>query len=367
CYHLAKSGASVLGLEQFSLAHSFGSQAGQSRLIRKAYFEHSDYVPLLERAYENWQEIEEKSGTSLYFPTGIVYMGPHDHSMMQGIRYSADKYAIPLEQVDAARVPGFQMPTGFDVLLEPDAGFVTPERAVLAFSEEAIRLGAVIHSNCRVEHMEKNGGVYLIQTPHGQFKAAKLVVTAGAWTRQLLPDLGTPLIVTEQWLAWMRPTDWEKYSLENFTCWGYMEPETDALLYGFPVLPAGEFGGPIGMKVALHKRGQSILPSEKSQAGYHVDNANLLKRLIDRVMPGAVSDILSMKSCLYNYSSDEHFIVDHHPADADMLVATGFSGHGFKFAPVIGEVIADLTLKGATDLPVDFLKLDRFHKAGSVR
>jgi sarcosine oxidase len=182
CYHLAKRGVKVLGLEQFGIPHEQGSHAGQSRIIRKAYFEHPDYVPLLELAYRNWREMERVSGAELYVPTGLLYLGDLEHAVMKGVKASAVQFGIPLERPNADAYPQIRVSAEQELLFEPDAGFVTPERSVLVHVAEAMKLGAEIRTQVEVGRWRVEGGGVVVETSSGSFSADRLVITAGPWT-----------------------------------------------------------------------------------------------------------------------------------------------------------------------------------------
>lgn len=363
CYHLAKRGYSVLGIEQFTIPHTQGSHSGQSRIIRKAYFEHSDYVPLLQKAYDNWAALEEESGVQMYFKTGFVYFGRPDHLLLKGVRESSQKYNIELNEIDRTGIsknfPQFNIPEDYDCLIEPDAGFVTPERSILVHTEMALRHGASINTKEKVLEWTKEGGTFQVKTDKATYSCKKLVVTTGAWANMNLPSLKPKMKVTRQMIAWVIPKKWEDFTLSNFSCWTVADHTNQGLFYGFPTLETGKFGTPIGLKVGHHFRG----------AEYHPDHVNrevdreeeeILISFLNRFIPNAYKSTHVMKTCLYVNSPDENFIIDTLSEDEDVVIGVGFSGHGFKFAPVIGEILADLAFEGQSDLPIDFLSLNRF-------
>ncbi|HEY2721330.1 MAG TPA: FAD-dependent oxidoreductase, partial [Chitinophagaceae bacterium] len=178
CYYLAERGYKVLGIEQFSISHEFGSHTGQSRIIRKAYFENSSYVPLLNRAYENWKALEEETNEQIYFPTGLVYFGPFNHPLLEGVKQSAKLYDIKLDQLDlsdgARRFSQFKLPGSFEILFEPDAGFVTPENAIRLYAREAERKGAHIHRNEKVVSWKKDGEGIQVITDKNIYRSERL-------------------------------------------------------------------------------------------------------------------------------------------------------------------------------------------------
>ena len=364
CYYLAKQGYKILGLEQFDIPHDQGSHAGQSRIIRKAYFEHSDYVPLLERAYENWKKIEEETGAQIYFPTGLLYVGKPQDILIRGVRESALKYAIHVESLShlemTARFPQFQIPEGYDVLLEPDAGFVTPERAILLYVEQAIRHGASIHTKEKTISWTKAGASIEVTTSKGIYSCKKLIITAGAWAGSMIPGFSDHLQVTRQVIAWVNPAEWAPFEMGTLPCWMMDEATQSGMYYGFPILPAGKFGGPLGLKVALHYPGQASNPDAVNRTTSVEDESHLIEAL-HKFLPKGYSSTHVLKTCLYTNTPDENFVIDFLPGYNDqVVVGAGFSGHGFKFVSVVGEMLADLSIKGKTQLPISFLNAQRF-------
>jgi sarcosine oxidase len=364
CYYLAKQGVKVLGLEQFDIPHEFGSHAGQSRIIRKAYSEHPDYVPLLERAYMNWKELENRTGATVYYKTGLLYFGKSDHPLIEGMHLSANKYHIPVTQLSneetKLQYPAFRLPDNYEKLYEPDAGFVTPERAILLYTEQALLLGAVIKTKEKVKQWERTKEGIRVVTATGVYTAKKLIITAGPWAGKLIPGLSNKLSVTRQMIAWVKPKDWKSFELGNFPCWTIADESEKGIFYGFPILPVETFGGPVGLKLAHHYHGQISDPDTISRVPTLEDESILIYAL-NKFIPNGYESTLVMKTCMYTNTPDEHFILDFVPGyDKDIVVAAGFSGHGFKFASVVGEIMTELALKGNTSLPIGFLNAKRF-------
>ena len=363
CWYLARHDYKVLGLEQFDIPHEQGSHAGQSRIIRKAYFEHSDYVPLLERAYHNWKELEAKTSSQVYYKTGLIYFGSPDARLIKGTRESAEQYNIPLDilthETANIRYPMIHFPDHFQILFEPDAGFVTPEKAIALYTSDAIRLNADIRAREKVLNWEMENSFIDVTTNKNTYRADRLIICAGAWSGKLIPSLPARLKVTKQIVGWMKPKKWNDFSLGNFPCW-FLVDDDGNMFYGFPMLPAKDFGGPIGLKLALHKAGVEVDPDHVDRNILQEDE-EILRNVLRKYIPDAAGNTLTLKSCLYTNSEDENFIIDHMPGyDGKVTIASGFSGHGFKFASVIGEILSDLAIKGETDLPIEFLRLKRF-------
>ncbi len=365
-YHLSTRGFKVLGVDRYQVPHDKGSHTGQSRLIRKAYYEHPDYVPLLFRAYENWNEIEEVSGTSLYYETGILYMGRANHPIISGMRYSAGKYDIPIEDLSSneafRRHTQFNIPSDYDILIEKEAGFVTPEKAIEVCIQLSQKNGAHIISGEAVKEWELINQVIHVHTLTQTYTTRKLVLATGAYTPALSTFLKPKLKVTKQWLAWYLPEEPETFTLGNFPCWCVAHEEDEGIYYGFPMLDQKQHPGPKGIKIAHHSPGKETNPEEDRESSTEKEQEKLTQ-FLTTYLPGKIATITALRSCYYTYSPDEHFIIDFVPeSDNKILIAAGFSGHGFKFASVIGEALADLAIKGKTDLPIHFLGLDRFKK-----
>ncbi len=368
CYYLARNGCRVLGLEQFGIVHEHGSHFGQSRIIRKAYFEHADYVPLLQRAYENWEDLEEKTGTSLYYRTGVVYFGPRNSLTLNGIRTSAATHNVDITEFShpesRKQFRAFDIPDHFETLFEPDAGFVTPERTIRALAEQAQNHHAVIHADEKVLEWNDDGSTITVKTDRDTYHCNKIVFTSGSWTSKLVPELSGDLKVTRQVLAWINPANPTTVSLGNFPCW-FVDDPTYGIFYGFPVLPFEGFGGPLGLKLACHSPGPATDPDRVDR---HVGDEERAKieYALGKYLPGCGKEFITLKTCLYTHSPDDNFVIDFLPGHGNrVVIACGFSGHGFKFVPVIGEILADLAAQGTTRHPIAFLGLGRLMNRSS--
>jgi sarcosine oxidase len=364
CYHLAKRGFKVLGLEQFDIPHELGSHAGQSRIIRKAYGEGSDYVPLLEKAYENWKSLESETGSQVYYKTGLVYFGAPDDPFLKTVKGSSEKYKIPLNHLTVdecnLKYPQFKLPQNFQRLEEPNAGFITPERSILLYVQQAILKGAVIRTKEKVlEWKREASGSVTVVTNRSTYKAAKLIITAGPWAGKMIPSLASKLTITRQAVAWVKPKKWDNFTLGKFPCWILENKEHD--FYGFPILPVGTFAGPLGLKLALHYPGAETTDPDAVNRNTKESDENILIEFLNQFLPDGYENTLVMKTCLYTNSPDQNFIIDYLSGfDKDVVFATGFSGHGFKFVSVVGEILADLAMNGSTRLPIGFLSAKRF-------
>lgn len=369
CYHVSRAGASVLGLEQFAIPHERGSHGGQSRIIRQAYFEHPDYVPLLKRAYHNWQQLEHRAATHVYHPTGLLYAAPPGHFLISGTQTSAARYNVALQTLAPSerhvRFPAFQLPHHYDVLVEPEAGLLLPHRCLSAYKEQALLAGAVIKEHQRVWGWQKKGNEVVVITAQGEYRCRTLVITAGAWAGQVLPSLASSLRVTRQVIAWVQPQKPALFQLGSFPCWLIAHPALPGSFYGFPVLPHEKVGGPAGLKIAYHHPGR-VVEADEPDRGDTQSDVDVLMDALNTYLPLGCGQLLTVKTCLYTSTPDEHFVIDFLPdMNHQVVVAAGFSGHGFKFVSVVGEVLSDLALQKKTDLPIGFLGLSRLARAGT--
>ena len=352
-YHLARRGKRVLGLERFDVPNDMGSSHGITRIIRLAYFEHSDYVPLLRRAYELWHELESEAGEQLLHTTGIVEAGER---IYEGALRSCADHDLPHEVIDGRelgrRYPAFRLPADLPVFFQPDGGFLLPERCIVAHVNGALASGAVVRARERVlEWAEIENGVR-IRTDRGVVETERLVLTAGAWSQdvaRLPPGMAGAL---RQSVAWLQPLRPELFTPERLPVFNLVLDEEH--FYGFPA-----FGIP-GFKVGRYDRfGQGGDPDEISREPTQEDEAPL-RAFTERYLPDGAGATLALKTCLFEPSPDEHFLIDRHPDASSAVVAAGFSGHGFKFCSVVGEILADLVLDGETGHDIDFLRLTRF-------
>lgn len=370
CYHLAKRGYKVLGLEQFDITHEYGSHAGQSRIIRKAYFENPDYVPLLKRAYENWKGFEAETGTQLFFKTGLLYFGPPGNLLIKGVKQSASLYNIEANEISRAEInkqfSQFKIPQNFQTLFEPDAGFVTPEKTIRLYVQQAIKNGCEIHANEKVIEWKKEGSGISVATGKNIYHCQKLIITAGAWAGKMIPGFAETIKVTRQFIAWIKPKNWDAYSFSKFPCWLMTDDTKPGCYYGFPILPKPGFEGPGGLKIAHHHPAVETAPEHVNRQMTKDDEDNL-RSAFNKYFNDDFGSVLSYKICLYANSPDEDFIIDKLPGyEEQVIIACGFSGHGFKFVPVVGEILADLATGGRTNLPIEFLGLKRISASPSL-
>jgi sarcosine oxidase len=365
CWQLSSQGYNVLGIEQFNIPHERGSYGSQTRIIRKAYFEHPDYVPLLTRAFENWSKLEIETGAKIYHETGLAYFGKPLNPIMENSKKSADLFAIPFEKLNSKeakkRFPQFKVPTSFVTYFEPKSGLLLSEKIIALYTEESIKKGATIKLRENVLNWSSNGEGVQVNTNKSSYRAAKVVFTTGAWASKVLPNLPTQLTPTQQTIAFANPSkDWKLFEICQCPCW-FVADDDLGLFYGFPILDAATHGGQIGFKLGLHVPGPTINPDDIKRKST-IKAEKIIHNFLKKYIPKAANEFLSVRTCLYTYSQDENFILDFMPeTNKRVIVAAGFSGHGFKFASVIGEILAELATKGKSEHPIEFLGLNRFN------
>ncbi len=356
-HHLAKRGSRVLGLEQYDIPHEHGSSHGVNRIFRLAYYEHPSYVPLMQRALALWVDLESESGETLVHVTGSVDAGPEDSDVFRGSLESCSIHGLDHEVLDStaltARFPGYRLPEGHMALFQPEGGFVTSERCIVAHVETAHRHGAEVRARERVlAWRPTSGGGVEVETDKGAYGAGALVLTSGAWTGGLLPQLAGLAVPERQVLGWFQPRRPEVFTPKRFPVFNLAVDE--GRYYGFPV-----FGVP-GFKIGRYHHLEEATTPDTIDRVVHERDEEVLRAVLSRYFPDADGPTMALKTCLFTNSPDEHFIIDVLPDQPQVSVASGFSGHGFKFASAIGEILADLALGEPSTQDLSMFRLGRF-------
>ncbi|HKT12586.1 MAG TPA: N-methyl-L-tryptophan oxidase [Terriglobia bacterium] len=357
-YQLARRGLKVLGLEKHNLLHDQGSSHGLTRIIRLPYFEHPSYVPLLYRAYELWRQLENLTGERILFVTGGIDAGPESGRVVQGSLAACREHSLRHEVLDAGqlrkRFPGISLAKGMVSVYSPDSGFVLSERAMGLYTRLALELGAEVHGREAVTGWEARPDSVRVRTEASTYSAGRLIVSAGAWTARLLPFLKEVLQPERQVLIWTRPLRPELFHLGAFPIFNLQSPEGQ--FYGFPVhdFPGFKIG-------RYHHRNEKVDPDAMDR-NCHPEDEAVLRKGIARYFPEANGPTLAMKVCLFTNTPDEHFILDAHPESDRVFIAAGFSGHGFKFCSLVGEIMAELAETGATRHNLDLFRISRQFK-----
>ncbi len=352
-YHLARRGKRVLGLERFDLLHERGSSHGLTRIIRLAYFEHSGYVPLLRRAYELWRELEGEAGEQLLWVTGIVEGGER---IFEGVLRSCADHDLEHEVLSGAEVrqrfPAYRLPEETQVVFQPDGGFVVPERCIVAHVQGALAQGAVLRARERVvEWKATENGVHVV-TDRRTVEAERLVLTAGAWSDDVARLPAGSVKPVRQALGWFHTARAELFTPERMPVFNLIVDGEH--FYGFPA------HGIPGVKLGRYERQGETGDPDAISGEPTIEDEIPLRAFAERYLPDGAGPTLAVKTCLFELSPDEHFLIDRHPESERVVVAGGFSGHGFKFCSVVGEILADLALDGETRHDIGLFGLARF-------
>jgi sarcosine oxidase len=330
---LASRGRRVIGFDRHRPPHTLGSTHGKTRIIREAYFEEPLYVPIVQRAYELWRRLEQRSGARLLTVTGGLMLGAPDSEVVAGARASALEHGLPFEELSARQVrerfPAYAVPDDHVAVFEPRAGFLEPEPAV----EAALGLAAAAGAELRFDDPVLELGDGVLRTAVGEYEADRIVLSVGAWLPDLVPELAGSFSVARQPLLWLDPREPELFGPERFPIFVW-EWEPGWAFYGFP-----DIGD--GFKVAVHHHGERVT-AQAVERRLRPEDEETIRGLVRRYFPAGDGALREAAVCLYTNTPDEHFVIDRLPSDERVLVASPCSGHGFKFSPAIGELLADL-------------------------
>ena len=351
-YHLAKSGANTLVLEQFQRGHTFGSSHGATRIIR-FFYDKPFYTELMKTAYTEWRDLESVSGKPLLFITGSVCLGGRGNPYAQTVRRNLDAAGVASEWWSATQLteqfPQFRLSNDMDILWQEDTGFLHAAECVLTHLELAEHDGATVREETVVTDIDWQAHIPTVRTESELFYGRKVVVTAGAWTAKLFAELDLPLTVTKQQVCYYQPTDTNLFQPDQFPV--FTEATVDGeFLYGIPA-----FGSRV--KMARHGRGQ-IVSADTCERTPDADYIAHIDNYVQERIP-ELGKTTHAEVCLYTETPDEDFIIDAHPHCADLLIATGFSGHGFKFCSLVGRIMSELALNGKTDFDIYPFRIDR--------
>jgi sarcosine oxidase len=352
-YHLAQRGQRVLGLEAREPVHDKGSSHGDSRLIRKVYKEGARYVPLLLRAYELWSDLERRSGKRLLTTTGGILVTTPGGESWEGMRQSAETFGLALEAPSAEEIgrrwPDLRVPDGLSVLYEPDAGVLAPEECVRAHLDLATAHGADLRFDEPVLRWRADGEGVEVETDGEIHRASRLVLTPGPWAGRVLADMRLPLRVVRVVNAHFECAA-PSLGFEVFPT--FIFETEDGNHYGVPAFPGQ------GVKIGRHDANR---PCDPDTIRRDVDDREVeaLRAVLARYLPAAAGQVMRTLTCMYTNTPDEDFVIDRHPEHPQVSVGVGFSGHGFKFSSVVGEVLADLATKGCADHEIGFLSASR--------
>jgi len=355
-FHLARRGVKAVGIEQFVPGHDKGSSHGESRAIRLGYSEHPSYVPLVRSAFENWRELERLSGEKLLTTTGILEAGKPGSRMVQGSRDACELHGLDHEVLDAAetmrRFPALVMPAGFAAIWQPEGGYLRPEAGNAVHLKLAKAAGAAMLAGSKVLGIEPRQGHVRLMLKDAAIEAGAAIVANGAWMSDLVRGLRPTLTVTRQVLCWYEPLQPELFRPGRLPV--FMVEAEDDVVYGFP-----DFAG-TGLKCASHYGTGPIAHADLARQDAGPADEARTRRFLERHMPAGAGRLLAMKTCMYTMTPDEDFVIDRLPDDRRIVVCSACSGHGYKFASVIGEALADLATEGETRHDLRRFTIERF-------
>ena len=355
-HRLAVRGVRVLGIERYEPGHDRGSSHGATRIIRLGYFEHPSYVSLLRDVYPLWRELEAKIGRRLLHTTGIAEIGTPESELVKGTLTAARQHGLPHDVLDAAalmrRYPAFRVPGDFVGVVQPDGGFLEAEPALLGLVKLARAGGAAMRTNEAVRAIEPYPGGVRVVTGDEVVEASAVIVTAGAREKSLIPDLPVPLRVTRQVLAWFEPRDATMLSSDRFPV--FMIESPHGFHYGFPMDPHR------GVKLGKHHHLDETVDPDTCDRTVSPRDERAIRVALENYIPAADGKLVGATTCLYTMAPDGDFIIDTLPGWPQVVIGSPCSGHGFKFAPLIGEILADLAMSGQTKRDIARFRLARF-------
>lgn len=357
---LAKRGVRALVLEQFSHVHSLGSHSGRIRIIRQAYAESPEYVPLARSADALWCRLEEEVGRQILIRTGGLDMAAPGFPQARNARASAERFSLPHEWIHGEEIrrrwPAWTVGDDWEACYSPDSGFLLVEPALKSLMLAATRAGVVLREHEPVREWHVDGSGVRVRTDRETYTADYLIVTAGAWSGQALASLGLPLTVRRKVVFWLAVEDQSIYAVGKFPI--YIAQSAVGSIYGFPIHDGG------GLRIANHSGGDPTSPDSVDHT-VKADEADEVMPFARRYLRGTTSQVVESAVCMYTVTPDEHFVVDRHPESSRVVLAAGFSGHGFKFATAIGEMLASLALDSSSR-PLPLFAVDRFGRTASA-
>ncbi|MBP1963336.1 N-methyl-L-tryptophan oxidase [Paenibacillus aceris] len=360
-YYLAKRGIRTLMIDSFDPPHEQGSHHGEPRLIRHAYSGGKPYIHLALEADRLWRELEVASGQKLLVRSGVLNMADLSAGKFTNRLPDSDEAGVQVEMLDADEVhrrwPGIVLPESFEAMYEPDAGYLYSERCVAAYRTLALAEGAMLLPYNPVQHIQADGAGVRVRTRAGEFSADQLIVTAGAWFKSLEPFVSLPIRAVRKTVGWFRgePNLYDAGVFPGFT----LGTENGGY-YGFPSINGA------GIKIGRHDGGLPWTPGEQAAPFGHLEqDEGDLRRTLSTFLPLAGGELLKGAVCKYELTPDEQFIIDRHPLYTNVLLAGGFSGHGFKFASAVGALLADLIQHVSTTVELNTFSLSRFNQIKS--
>jgi sarcosine oxidase len=360
-YRLAQRGVRTIGIDQFDVGHDRGSSHGPTRIFRVAHYENPAYVPLLRRARELWRELEATCGQKLLVTTGIAELGPPGGELLRGTLAAAARHDVPHEVLGAAalmrRYPAFNVPQSYAAVIQPDGGTIEAATALDGYIRAAADAGAIIRVGEKVLAIEPHHNGVRIITDRDRLEADGVVVAAGPWTAGILPDLHLPLRVTRQVVGWFEPDDAHAFGAEHFPV--FLLESQFGIHYGLPYYRR------MGVKVAKHHHFNEAVDPDRYDMTVSASDEAAIRAPLREFLPGANGRLRGAQTCLYTMTPDETFVIDRLPGSPHVVIASPCCGHGFKFSPVVGEIVSDLVTCGSTRHDITPFRLARFSQLRS--
>lgn len=356
-YYLAKQGTKTLLVDAFDPPHSKGSHSGDTRIIRFAYGEGREYVPLALRSKQLWDDLQKETSDPLFLQTGVLGFGPKGTEFLEEAIESADQYQLPIEVLDTEAInkrwPGMTIPDHYVGCFEPTSGVLFSENCIRTYRDGALKYGATLIPNTPVQDIEVHENFVSVHTKDESYTASKLILSAGAWSGELLSKLGIHVALqpTRQTFGFFE-AEQELFDSEQFPI--FLTQTPNGTYYGFPSIKGS------GLKAGRHDIGQDIPPDyAENQYGMYPEDEAHTRTFLDTYMPKASGKLMNGMTCIYTRTPDEHFIIDLHPKYDHIAIATGFSGHGFKFASGVGEILCELVTHGKTTYNISSFSIKR--------
>ncbi|ALX50106.1 N-methyl-L-tryptophan oxidase [Lentibacillus amyloliquefaciens] len=357
-YYLAKEGTNTLLIDAFDPPHSNGSHSGDTRLIRHACGEGYEYVPLALRAQELWDELQQKTSETIFRKTGVVTFGPEDSDFVNQAIAGGKKYSLPIDTFDNGeeineRWTGITAPEAHFGCYEPEAGVLFSGNCIRTFRKLALQSGADLLTHTPVDNLDVTEHDVTVHTKEGSYTADKLIVSAGAWNKKLLSDLNLNLALqpSRQTIGWF-DADESIYQADGFP--GFFVDLPTGIYYGFPSIDGA------GLKIGRYDNGEKIEPEYMNREfGILPKDEDDVREFLKTFMPQAAGKLNVGKTCMFTNTPDENFIIDLHPEHSHVAIAGGFSGHGYKFSSVVGEILSQLATSGTTNHDISLFSATR--------
>ncbi|MBS4222918.1 N-methyl-L-tryptophan oxidase [Lederbergia citrea] len=355
-WQLARMGIKVVGFDRYKPGHDHGAGHGESRIFRTAYGEGVEYVPLLKEARGLWRELESETDTELYVETGGTMFGPKEDDFIVTVQDSVEKYHLPHKVYEPSEAKQIYPQINFQdnqlAVFEELAGYVKPELAIETAVKRGIELGGTAFTEHPVTEIEPDTDRVTIRCGDKQIRVKRVIVSAGGWTSKLLPELNLPLSIERQVLVWYNARNPELFAPEKFPIFSRVSKGRG--FYGFPSLDGKT------VKVAFHHGGEIVDHPEQVDRIIHESDLAPLTEKVKKYLPDLIPEPVRAKTCFYTNTPDEHFVLGFAPGMPNIVLLGPMAGHGFKFAPIMGKIAAELSTNQTPSLEISMFDPSRF-------